>query len=155
MGYGVMFRHEFWKKVKKTSSCWLWTGSKTRLGYGTCWDGEMSRRAHRLSWELEHGPIPDGVDVLHSCDNRACVNPRHLHLGNHRDNMKEMVARGRSAKKNGTLNGRSKLTWDDVRQIRRLYRWRSKDRNTHALAKMFGVGQHTIHRIVSNKGWVE
>lgn len=89
----------FWLKVQKGSGCWLWTGGKHGRGYGGlhC-GGKVFRKylqAHRVSWELHHGPIPDGLWVLHKCDNPICVNPDHLFLGTRQDNMGDCAAKGR------------------------------------------------------------
>lgn len=78
------------------SGCHLWIGAATVDGYGTFGMGGRTRRAHRVAWEFANGPIPADTMVLHGCDNPACVNVLHLHLGDNRANMKEMVARGRS-----------------------------------------------------------
>ncbi|WP_425555541.1 HNH endonuclease signature motif containing protein [Hymenobacter koreensis] len=86
----------FWAKVEKTPTCWNWTASTRRDGYGWFNVNNGAQLAHRVSYELCKGPIEDGLHVLHSCDNPACVNPNHLSLGTHQDNMDEKVARGRS-----------------------------------------------------------
>src|SRR5713101_4375739 len=87
----------FWSYVKKTQSCWIWTGSRTGTsGYGKCSVGNGKEvSAHRRSWELENGEIPKGLWVLHHCDNKICVNPSHLFLGTRSDNMKDAVKKGR------------------------------------------------------------
>ena len=85
----------FWAKVDKSGDCWLWTASKTKEGYGYFrFDGAM-RKAHRMSWLLTNGEIPEGMLVCHTCDNPSCVNPKHLWLGTNRDNMDDMNAKGR------------------------------------------------------------
>lgn len=89
----------FLRMVKKTEACWLWTGTLDRRGYGRIWRiGNHTRdRAHRVSWEIHRGPIPEGSFVLHTCDVRHCVNPDHLFLGDHEANMADMAAKGRGA----------------------------------------------------------
>ena len=77
------------------SGCHLWIGATTGGGYGHTRIGGKNMRAHRAVWELTHGPIPDGLWVLHRCDNPACVNPLHLFLGTHIDNMRDVVSKGR------------------------------------------------------------
>jgi hypothetical protein len=84
----------FWKKVNKTDGCWLWTA--TRIGrYGGFRFEGRSRTAHRVSWELAFGPIPDGLQVLHHCDTPLCVNPQHLFLGTPLDNARDRDSKGR------------------------------------------------------------
>lgn len=88
----------FWAKVKRGPDCWLWTGATTR-GYGHIKRGPANAgtaQATHLSWEIHNGPIPDGLMVLHHCDNPPCVNPEHLYLGTHKDNMRDRAVRGRS-----------------------------------------------------------
>jgi hypothetical protein len=87
----------FWARVRKGPECWEFAGP-TRKGYGQLGVGSGRHiSAHRISWELANGPIPDGMQVLHTCDNPPCVNPAHLFLGTHQDNMDDMVAKGRGA----------------------------------------------------------
>ena len=87
----------FWKKVKKSSKCWEWTGSKNRGGYGQImFRPQELRRAHRVAWELSYGPAPKGLWVLHRCDNRSCVRPKHLFVGDRVDNMQDASRKGRA-----------------------------------------------------------
>lgn len=92
----------FWSKVNKTSNCWEWTGYRQKIGYGSIGVGSRldgTKRAilaHRFSYELHFGPISDGLKVLHTCDNRACVRPDHLWLGTQLDNVRDMIQKGRA-----------------------------------------------------------
>lgn len=86
----------FWAKVDKTDDCWLWTAHRQATGYGQFSPSPGHPvGAHRFAWELAHGPIPAGMYVCHHCDVRACVRVDHLFLGSPRDNMADMVAKGR------------------------------------------------------------
>jgi hypothetical protein len=99
----------FWARVAKGDGCWSWTGGTNRNGYGTLHMGghtiRKPWRAHRFSWVLHNGPIPDGLWVLHKCDNPPCCNPAHLFLGDRRANMLDAAAKGRICNV-----GRSRLT---------------------------------------------
>jgi len=85
----------FWPKVDKTGDCWLWTGWRNDEGYGYIRDVGRIVRAHRASYELTQGAIPEGMMVLHKCDNPPCVRPDHLRLGTNGDNMIDMYSKGR------------------------------------------------------------
>lgn len=91
----------FWAKaVEAPSGCWEWQGSRNKFGYGQfTWAARAGRQrpinSHRLAWEFAHGPIVDGLWVLHHCDNPACINPAHLFLGNHTTNMRDAARKGR------------------------------------------------------------
>lgn len=90
----------FWAKVDTSGDCWEWTAGVDTMGYGALRvpgprTSNKKIRASRYSWMLHNGTIPSGKHVLHTCDNRRCVNPKHLWLGSHSDNMKDMAAKGR------------------------------------------------------------
>lgn len=141
------------------ASCWDWAGSKDHHGYGRIHSDRKGypRKAHRVSWELFVGPIPDGIDVCHRCDNPSCANPSHLFLGTHAENMADMGAKGRAngfktgiPNNGGADNPSAKLTPDDVREIRRIVSAGAKQR---VVAAQFGVWQQTISAIVNRKLW--
>ena len=143
----------FWPKVDKSggpSSCWLWTaGVVGGTGYGKIQDTRGGRylRAHRVSWELAHGPIPDGMRVLHRCDNPPCVNPAHLFLGTDADNQHDMRAKGRFIQPRGERAGQAKLTTEQVLRIR------SDPRTLREIAADYGTGLMAVSRIKRRLAW--
>lgn len=147
-----MTREErFWAKVKKSDGCWEWVGAVNSRGYGFLWVDKRSFRAHRLSWEIHHGPIPSGLLVCHRCDNPICVNPAHLFLGTDADNNHDMRKKGRAASHRGEKNPRAKLTPEQVSEIR----GRMGEKSGVKLSVEYGVNPTTIHRIWSAKRWVQ
>lgn len=150
----------FWLKVEKSDGCWLWTGARKANGYGSLiGDGGRSGKvlyAHRCSWELAYGPIPDGLFVCHRCDNPPCVRPSHLFLGTSSDNNRDTWSKGRrtvsgNAGKAGEGNARAKVTEADVREIRRLYfieGLRYSD-----IAAHFAINGDQVGRIVKGQSW--
>jgi hypothetical protein len=94
------------RSTVRTSGCWEWQQTIDASGYGRLTRaGRQGVKAHRVAWECANGPIPDGLWVLHRCDNRRCVNPEHLYVGDRADNMADMVERGRSTRKATCLRG--------------------------------------------------
>lgn len=142
-------REKFDEMVDRSGECWEWTGCKNGGGYGHIRDGSKMIGAHRLSYKLHIGPIPSGLKILHKCDNPSCVNPDHLFLGTQKDNMADMVAKGRSHHPHGEISSLSKLTEEQVLEIRSLY----PDVSQASLASTFEVFQGTICKIVNRKTW--
>lgn len=122
------------------------------MGYGHMIYLKRDYNAHRVSYELANGPIPDGMHVLHKCDNQPCVNPAHLFLGTHTDNMHDMDAKGRKPRGERTL--RNKLTEADVREIRsRFERKGVKFTNAPELAARYGVTSGTVINAARGITW--
>lgn len=132
--------HRFIKKIEMdpNGGCWLWSGCVALNGYGRFQQGGQSRLAHRLSWEYHNGPIPDGMCVCHKCDVPACVNPDHLFLGNHLENMRYKQAKGRGAKK---------LTEELVREIR------LSEGSVKQIAKRLNLVRYTVWEVKTGRSW--
>jgi len=136
--------------VAGPSGCLNWIGSKSRKGYGRMREGPRDSKvvaAHRIAWQLHNGTIPDGLSVLHRCDNRACVNPNHLFLGTYADNNTDRDSKGRHRPLRGESNGMAKLTRADVMAIR------ADQRTSIAIAPDFGVSNSLVRLIKSGKAW--
>lgn len=93
---GLTLEQRFWQKVRKTESCWVWTAPTNGDGYGRIRAGGRDRRAHRVSWEMTNGSIPEGMDLDHRCGNRACVNPDHLRVTTRSQNMQHRAVNQRN-----------------------------------------------------------
>lgn len=146
----------FWRKVAISlpTTCWLWMGAKKPKGYGNVSRNGKWTTAHRHAWSLRFGPIPDGMQVQHSCDTPSCCNPYHLMLGTVISNYVDMAKKGRSKvdhlnRLSGEKHPNSKLTSLQVHDIRLRY---SAGRIKQAdLAKEFCVSQRTISLITRNE----
>lgn len=140
----------FWSFVNKIpNGCWIWTGSTDKPGgYGQFRILGENYPAHRYSYELHKGKIPEGMFILHSCHNRSCVNPNHLRVGTREENMKDMTDAGRQAR--GHDQGLSKLETEQVYQIRACI---EEGFSTHLLAEKFGVSDSTICDIKAGRTW--
>lgn len=154
--------NKFWSKVDKGDGkdpCWIWTGIGTEShgDYGTFVHARKKIFAHRFSYELAHGKIPDGFRVLHKCDTPRCVNPNHLFLGTMSDNAHDMVNKGRHGSKThperferGSRHHAAKLTEDDIAKIKNL---REAGVYQKDIAKLFGVSQSVISNIETGTTW--
>lgn len=137
------------KKNEKTG-CWEYTGSLNGKGYGVLSINKTSVKAHRVSYEEFVGRIPGDLFVLHKCDNRKCVNPKHLFLGTHIENMQDMVRKGRSLRKPGSKQPNSKLKESDISTIRSRL---SSGESSKDISVSYSVTRTTISRIKNNKAW--
>jgi hypothetical protein len=145
----AMTPERFWRLVTKTETCWLWKRCRVGKGqYGVFRSHGKDTKAHRYSYEITFGPIPEGLSVLHRCDNPPCVNPSHLFLGTTLDNMQDCASKGRRPKGEGTWN--SKLTEKDVINMRILYKggWSAK-----RLATLYGVVPSVAGDAARGKTW--
>ena len=144
----------FWSKVKKTETCWNWTAGRNHSGYGyfnkSSTKKAMCVLAHRWSYEEAFGTIPDGLCVLHRCDNPQCVRPEHLFLGTRTDNANDKVGKGRQRGPKGQANHKAIVSAEDVRIIRARHR---NGEAPLALAKLFGLSRRNIYSIVHRTTW--
>jgi hypothetical protein len=147
----------FWSKVSivdDEDSCWLWTASLRRNGYGAFSYESRSREAHQVAWVLNVGPIPDGLWVLHRCDVRHCVRPSHLFLGTRSDNVRDMVSKGRHFKGArvvflGESNPAAKVTDQQAEEIKRLYA--AGGISQQRLAERYGLEQTSVSYIIRRR----
>lgn len=150
-------QERFLGHVSKTDACWIWTASRSGDGYGQFRLNRKTLAAHRVSYQIFVGEIPDGMFVCHRCDNPACVNPHHLFLGTHTDNMRDMCRKGRKkvsqafmySGAKGEKNPHSKLTEAEVIAIRANEGGHSRAE----LARQYGVSQVSISYIANKKTW--
>ena len=146
--------------------CWNWMKSKNTKGYGKTRSEGRLHYVHRLSWEFTNGKIADGLLVLHKCDNPSCINPNHLFLGTHKDNINDMMNKGRNNQPTGDLHGSktkpesiargikvstSKLNDDLVLEIRKLKK--SSNSSNYVIARHYGVSAPTIRAVVNGVSW--
>jgi hypothetical protein len=153
--FSVDIVSRFWSKVEVAGEdeCWLWKGGITGYGYGQFCAGNKGFQAHRYSMLLHLGrALLSSLFVCHHCDNRLCVNPKHLFVGTPADNSADMVRKGREshAAARGEDKWTAKLTEEDVRSIRRLS---AKGYSSGELSLMFGVSGWQIWAIKSNRQW--
>ena len=144
----------FWRQVERRNEgeCWPWIGSKDRAGYGGISEGPggcHNLRAHRVSWELHHGEIPDGQQVCHRCDNPPCVNPAHLFIGTAKDNKLDEMRKGRHIQ--GERQHLAKFTEAQVQEIRALYAAGGVGLRT--IAKRYGASSYAVWSILKRLTW--
>jgi len=142
----VPLETRFWNMVDKSNGdgCWEWLGAIHKVGYGAIGSGTRPSRAlyaHRVSWELHNGAIPEGQLVCHTCDNRKCVNPDHMFLGTHKDNQRDMAIKGR---------GVNILNPPDIPRIRKML---DDGFSTTVIGRKFGVTPGTISSISRGVSW--
>lgn len=153
----------FWAQVEKQASCWVWCGGLTRGGYGRIWGHGRQYRAHRLSWIIHYGVIPEDLWVLHKCDNPLCVNPEHLWLGDHDDNMRDKYIKGRNCygdengsrthlatRPRGERHSAAKLSNEEARMVFDAYHRGTETQKQ--LAVVHGISQQSISQIVRAEG---
>lgn len=134
----VRLHEQFWAKVSKTGTCWLWTGKRYAKGYGCVARYDRGLLAHRIAYEYANGPIPLGLLVRHTCDNPPCVNPSHLILGTQADNLNDAIDRNRF---------RTKLSAEMVAEIRAA----GEKRSYNDLASAYNVSKALIYQIVKGR----
>jgi hypothetical protein len=147
--HGVSLRERVLHYTNIGDGCWLWSGSSDHNGYGRLNVGDVPMLAHRLSWEVHRGAIPDGMHVLHKCDNPACVNPSHLFLGTHQMNMADKMAkkRHRYGISRGEVHGTAKLTEQQVREIR------ASTGPSRTVGQKYGVSGRQVREIRARTAW--
>ena len=155
----------FWLHVDKSGECWIWIGSIMNNGYGEIGISHNKKHrnvsTHRFSWIISHGAIPDKKYICHTCDNKSCVNPDHLYVGTHSDNIRDAVIRNRIASgkrqgaythpekvRRGETHSLVKLTESQVIEIRN-----SRNIKQRKLAIEYGVHFSTICDILRRKTW--
>jgi len=140
----------FWRYVQVGDSCWPWLGNRMvgRCGgYGRIYVAGKLLKAHRVSYEIHFGPIPDGMYVCHHCDNRPCVNPAHLFVGTHADNMADMGRKGCTSVRYGENNAKAKVRREDVAVIR------TSKETYRQLAERYGISTQQVYRIKCGESW--
>lgn len=142
---------DFWARVQRGNpdSCWPWLGPKMKSGYGQATISRRHTTAHRLAFELTNGAIPEGLNVLHRCDNRICCNPNHHFLGTQKDNIADMWAKGRQQKYDkfpkGEKHWKFRYTDLDVLEIRERYK---AGQSQQSIADSLGLSQTHVSRVV-------
>lgn len=129
------------------TGCWIWGAGRAGCGYGQFQFKGRQIGAHRASWILYRGEIPAGAFVLHKCDVRCCVNPDHLFLGSNKDNVKDMISKGRQVVLRGEKHGCASISEKQAREIL------ADTRRNYLLAAAFGLGTSQISKIKKGRQW--
>ena len=147
----------FWSYVNKTTTCWMWTGGTFGGRYGQFRLGRHKVKAHRFSWAIHGGLLPDGSILCHTCDRPLCVNPAHLVLGDNGDNIRDRDIKGHTARgpnprkgSSGTKNPAAKLNWELVLDIRTL---REGGMSLRKIGDRFGVSPSQVRNITTGYSW--
>lgn len=141
---GVPFHLRY--QIDNQTGCWIWVGSTVTSGYGV-WFAHGERTAHRGSWVLHNGAIPPGMHVLHDCDRPECVNPAHLRLGTHQDNMRDLRERGRAYGAKGEANFGARLTESQAMNIM------ADSRSCTVIARQYGITRESVDNIRNGRTW--
>lgn len=147
------FWERFWSHVDKfgDGGCWNWTGSVNTDGYGQVKRYGVAVMVHRTAFEYLKGPIPKGLQLLHSCDNPACVNPDHLSPGTARDNILDAMKKGRRFYRYGATHHNARFTTRQVRQMRKWFE--TGKRTCKELSKYFRANPNYLRLILTGKRW--
>jgi len=149
----------FWKhvEIRSKDECWEWQAGGNGRGYGRIKINRRTESAHRVSWEIYHRKeIPGGLYICHKCDNTRCVNPRHLFIGTQLDNVRDCIEKGRVGACRGEDNYRSKLTADEVIEIRRQHKLLTRGEVGSFIvlwADRCDVTTYAIAAILYNRAW--
>jgi hypothetical protein len=136
----------FWSYADSSGDCWLWLGSKINGRYGKFSVRRREFTAHRVSYRLANGSIPDGMHILHRCDNPACVNPSHLFAGTNQDNIADRVAKGRS-------NRQPKKVYTTIEQVKEIRTRHASGEKSGQIAKSMSIPPNRVYSIVSRRVW--
>lgn len=140
----------FWEKVAKGDGCWEWQGARHAKGYGQFLTDTQSK-AHRFSWELHFGPIPDGMQVCHHCDNPPCVRPDHLFLGTNQDNVDDAYAKGHFFNRGHRTPDMPRLVTPEL--AREILDEASAGMSQNAIARKLRVSRGSVQRVVRGTHW--
>lgn len=143
----------FWSKVdvRDNGECWPWSGYRNKEGYGTFYFDNTMRKAHRVSYILKHGSIPDGKLIMHTCDNPSCVNPAHLRPGTNKENAQDRASKGRGFDNRGEHSHRTKLKDRHIPTIRRLLK--DTGLKQKEIGKLYGISANAVGFINQGSSW--